>query len=191
MDWLSLNSADLLILDLMLPGVDGVTLCQTIRKQSNVPIIMATAKVEEGDRLRGLEIGADDYVCKPYSHREMVARVKVILRRAIPTTDPIREETSSTPFKVNQEKMAISVRGHTLDLTPVEFRLLSHLLNRPGVIYSRNDLLDILYDDYRLVSDRTVDSHIKNVRKKLQSHIPEQEVIRSVYGRGYKYELES
>lgn len=190
MPWLENNSPDLIILDLMLPGKDGVTLCREIREISNIPIIMATAKVEEADRLRGLEIGADDYVCKPYSHREMVARVKVILRRVAPATTPeIKADAHTSLFDVDQDKMSISVKQDILDLTPVEFRLLSHMLSRQGVVFSRNDLLDIIYDDYRLVSDRTIDTHIKNVRKKLQAALPEHEVIRSVYGVGYKLEL--
>lgn len=190
MPWLENNSPDLIILDLMLPGKDGVTLCREIRKSSDVPIIMATAKVEEADRLQGLEIGADDYVCKPYSHREMVARVKVILRRVTPARFTQKQANDNAQlFDVDQDKMSISIKQDELDLTPVEFRLLSHMLHRPGVVFSRNDLLDIIYDDYRLVSDRTIDTHIKNVRKKLQAALPEHEVIRSIYGVGYKLEL--
>ena len=120
----------------------------------------------------------------------MVARVKVVLRRTnfepTPTSDP---DISPGVFKIETDKMCISVCGHLLDLTPVEFRLLKHMLEQPLVVFSRNDLLDVIYDDYRLVSDRTIDSHIKNVRKKIQSHFPDQDVIHSVYGVGYKFEL--
>ncbi|WP_036567114.1 response regulator [Oceanospirillum beijerinckii] len=192
MPWLESSSPDMIILDLMLPGTDGVTLCRQIRENSNVPIIMATAKVEEADRLRGLDIGADDYVCKPYSHREMVARVKAILRRTTPDT-AVQEKKgdNSTLFTVDADKMTVCVRQKELDLTPVEFRLLSHMLQRQGIVFSRNDLLDIIYDDYRMVSDRTIDTHIKNVRKKLQNALPDLDVIHSIYGVGYKLEVKT
>jgi len=192
MPWLENHNPDMIILDLMLPGTDGVTLCRQIRDTSNVPIIMATAKVEEADRLRGLEIGADDYVCKPYSHREMVARVKVILRRVAPSeVTQENKDDHNNLFAVDADKMMISVRQQELDLTPVEFRLLSHMLQRQGVVFSRNDLLDIIYDDYRMVSDRTIDTHVKNVRKKLQNALPDLDVIHSIYGVGYKLEVKT
>jgi two-component system response regulator BaeR len=184
------SDISLLILDLMLPGTDGITLCQEIRNSSDVPIIMVTALVQEKDRLKGFEIGADDYICKPFSLREMVARVKVILRRtSLIAINNTEEEHSGELFCVELARMSISIRGHQLNLTAVEFRLLNHMLDNPQVIFSRNELLNVIYDDYRLVSDRTIDSHIKNVRKKLQTYIPEHDVIQSVYGVGYKYQL--
>ena len=188
MPWLANHQADLLILDLMLPGGDGMSLCREIRCQSTVPIIMSTARVEEVDRLQGLEIGADDYVCKPYSLREMVARVKAILRRLenTPTPNPQPQQV----FTIDPAKMTIQVQGYTLDLTRVEYRLLKHFVEHPGVVFSRDALLNIIYDDYRLVSERTIDSHIKNLRKKLQPRLSGQQVIHSVYGAGYRFELE-
>lgn len=189
MAWMAGHQPDLLILDLMLPGTDGVTLCREIRQQSQVPIIMSTARVEEADRLRGLETGADDYVCKPYSLRELVARVKAILRRVDSLPSP---ETGSAAdqgiFAIDPARMTIRVQDHTLDLTRVEYRLLKHFAEHPGVVFSRDALLNIMYDDYRLVSERTIDSHIKNLRRKLEPWFPEQQVIRSVYGAGYRFD---
>ncbi|MGB0468269.1 MAG: response regulator [Pontibacterium sp.] len=189
--WLKANHADLLVLDLMLPGVDGISLCQKIRGHSDLPIIMATARVEEADRLQGLEMGADDYVCKPYSLKEMVARVTVILKRvnSAPRQGDQLAVIGAQPFDVNAAKRRIRIYGELLDLTPVEFRLLEHLLAQPEIVFTRDELLDIIYDDYRLVSDRTIDSHIKNLRKKIHQFIPDQELIHSVYGVGYKFEF--
>ncbi|AMX03950.1 response regulator [Microbulbifer thermotolerans] len=189
MPWLAEHRADLVILDLMLPGGDGMDLCREIRRQSQVPIIMSTARVEEADRLRGLETGADDYVCKPYSLREMVARVKVILRR-MEHAPPSSPNTEEALFAIDPARMSIRVNGQALDLTRVEFRLLRHLIEHPGVVFSRDALLNIMYDDYRLVSERTIDSHIKNLRRKLSLYLPEKRIIHSIYGAGYRFELE-
>ncbi len=188
--WLDKNHADLMVLDLMLPGSDGMTVCSQVRRFSDMPIIMATAKVEEAERLQGLEYGADDYVCKPYSLKEMVARVKAILRRTKLAVKPgLGGQFRGGPaFDVDIAKMKIRVFGEALDLTPVEFRLLEYLINRPEIVFSRDQLLNTIYDDYRLVSDRTIDTHVKNVRKKLQGVLPQKEVIHSVYGIGYKFE---
>ncbi len=188
MPWLAEQQPDLIILDLMLPGVDGIDLCQQIRQRSQTPIIMSTARVEEADRLQGLETGADDYVCKPYSLREMVARVKAILRRL--DTIPAPDSQTQQLFTIDPARMTIRVQGHTLDLTRVEYRLLKHLLDHPGVVFSRDSLLNTIYDDYRLVSERTIDSHIKNLRKKLEPHLPDRQIIHSVYGAGYRFDPE-
>lgn len=191
MPWLAEQQPDLIILDLMLPGVDGIDLCQQIRQQSQIPIIMSTARVEEADRLQGLETGADDYVCKPYSLREMVARVKAILRRLEKLPAPETDSSGETSaFAIDPARMSIRVHGHALDLTRVEYRLLRHLVEHPGVVFSRDALLNIMYDDYRLVSERTIDSHIKNLRRKLEPWFPEHQVIQSVYGAGYRFEPE-
>ncbi len=144
----------------MLPGTDGLTLCREIRRFSDVPVVMVTAKIEEIDRLLGLEIGADDYICKPYSPREVVARVKTILRRCKPQRD-LQALDAQSPLIVDEGRFQASWRDKLLDLTPAEFRLLKTLSQEPGKVFSREQLLNHLYDDYRVVTDRTIDSHIR------------------------------
>lgn len=183
--WVAENRPDLILLDLMLPGRDGMDICREVRKFSNVPIIMVTARVEEIDRLLGLELGADDYICKPYSPREVVARVRALFRR-IDLLSAERKPDES--FVVDNERLCIGYQGKLLDLTQVEFRLLSTLLEKPGRVFSRDQLLNRLYEDNRIVTDRTVDSHIKNIRRKIAAILPDREVIHSVYGVGYKFE---
>jgi two-component system, OmpR family, response regulator BaeR len=177
------TKADLVLLDLMLPGKDGLAICREIRQFSEVPIVMVTARVEEIDRLLGLELGADDYVCKPFSPREVVARVKAVLRRTMAGAGRPSHE-----LKVDVDAMAASLAGKRLDLTPVEFRLLRELAAKPGRVHSRNQLLDVAYVDGRVVLDRTVDTHIKNLRRKLADVVPGVEFIHAVYGVGFKYE---
>lgn len=173
----------LVVLDLMLPGVDGLSLCRAIREFSQVPVLMLTARVEEIDRLLGLDAGADDYVCKPFSPRELVARVKAILRRSagLRTEAPVR-------LRLDDLQHRAFLDGQLLDLTPAEFRLLRTLAATPGRVYSRDQLLDRLHEDQRALNDRTVDSHIKNLRRKLEQAAPGTQAIRSVYGLGYAYE---
>ena len=181
----------LILLDLMLPVMDGISICRELRTFSQVPIIMVTARVEEIDRLLGLELGADDYVCKPYSPREVVARVKAVLRRGAAAAQAAAngaEDPAGDGLHLDEERFLARVNGTALELTPVEFRLLRVLVQRPGRVLSRTQLIDHLYDDHRVVSDRTVDSHVKNLRKKLQMVVPEEEFIHSVYGVGYKLE---
>ena len=178
---------DLVLLDLMLPGRDGLEICRELRSFSDLPIVMMTAKVEEIDRLLGLELGADDYICKPFSPREVVARVKAILRRS--QRNDAAESRASAGLVIDEERYAASYNGQLLDLTPVEFRLLKTLAAASGRVFSRDQLLDNLYNDHRVVTDRTVDSHIKNLRRKLDAVSPEQELIRSIYGVGYKLEI--
>lgn len=180
-DWLAKHQPALILLDLMLPEVDGLTLCRELRQRSSVPIIMTTARVEEIDRLLGLELGADDYISKPYSPREVVARVKAVLRRAGPTPVPEQDE-----LQCHGNRVSLGEQG--TEITAVEMRLLQTLMQHPGHIYSRDQLMDAIYPDRRLVSDRTIDSHVKNLRRKLQILAPEREFVRSVYGAGYKYE---
>ena len=179
------TAPDLILLDLMLPGLDGLDVCRELRTFTDVPIIMVTARVEEIDRLLGLEIGADDYICKPYSPREVVARVRAILRRIHRRTD----SPAAPGLTIDEEQYRAIFNGQLLELTPVEFRLLKTLAAAPGRVYSRQQLLDNLYADHRVVTDRTVDSHIKNLRRKLQQASPDQELIQSIYGVGYKLEL--
>ncbi|MDD2582576.1 MAG: response regulator [Desulfuromonadaceae bacterium] len=174
----------LILLDLMLPGRDGVDICKDIRSFSTVPIIMVTARIEEIDRLLGLELGADDYICKPFSPREVVARVKAVLRRSadhMPSTMP-------PLVQLDEGRLLATIRGHQLELTVVEFKLLEFLSVNPGRIYGRDQLMDHIYPDQRIVSDRTIDSHIKNLRKKISGASPDTEIIHSVYGVGYKYD---
>jgi len=174
------------LLDLMLPGKDGMDICREIRQFSNIPIIMLTAKVEEIDRILGLEIGADDYICKPFSPREVVARVKSIFRRMKFDNSPNKYSEGS--LQLNNDKFEAIYQASKLDLTPVEFRLLSTLQATPGKVFSRDQLMTLSYKDNRIVTDRTIDSHIKNLRKKLQNAGAAQEIIHSVYGVGYRYE---
>ncbi|MBK5072853.1 two-component system response regulator BaeR [Budviciaceae bacterium CWB-B4] len=185
-NWVKQYPPSLILLDLMLPGVDGITLCREIRTFSDVPVVMVTAKTEEIDRLSGLEIGADDYICKPYSPREVVARVKTILRRCYL---PARELPSpELGLQLDESQFQVRYNNTSLDLTAAEFRLLKTLSSHSGQVLTRESLLDNLYDDYRVVTDRTVDSHIKNLRRKLETLVPEKVFIRSVYGLGYRWE---
>lgn len=189
-DWLAHHPVDLVLLDLMLPGKSGLDICKALRAgtpgQQAPAIIMVTARVEEIDRLLGLELGADDYICKPFSPREVVARVKAVLRRgthAVAAPDELPHG-----LKLEDAAWRATINGHDLGLTAVEYQLLKVLSARPGRIFSREQLMDSMYQDERIVSDRTVDSHIKKLRRKIQEQLPDQELIHSVYGLGYKYE---
>lgn len=174
---------DLVLLDLMLPGVDGVQLCRAIRAQSEVPVIMVTARVAEVDRLLGLEIGADDYICKPFSPREVVARAGVVLRRYR------RPGALPVGLQIDEAGCRAALHGHWLDLTPVEFRLLRTLAGQPGRVWSRDLLMNHLYTDHRIVTDRAVDSHVKNLRRKLADAGAEGDPIASIYGVGYRFDM--
>ena len=182
--WLKANHTDLLLLDLMLPGRDGLDICRELRSFSTVPIIMITARIEEIDRLLGLELGADDYICKPFSPREMVARVKAVLRRVQAHTT----QAHPSVLKLDPHSFRVLAEGYEIELTTVEFQLLQALNQQPGRIFSRSKLMDLIYQDQRIVSDRTIDSHIKKLRKKLADLLPAQELIHSVYGAGYRYD---
>jgi two-component system response regulator BaeR len=187
MDALRRTPPDLLLLDIMLPGMDGLAILRELRKTSTLPVILMTARVEEIDRLIGLELGADDYVCKPYSPREVVARVKTVLRRTQPA--PASAAAAATPaLEIDGETWQARVGGKRLDLTPKEFRLLQALAAKPGRVFSRGQLLDTLYEDNLDVSERAVDSHMKNLRKKLAQALPDAEPIRSIYGVGFVFE---
>ncbi|NEX20176.1 response regulator [Thiorhodococcus mannitoliphagus] len=188
------HAPDLILLDVMLPGRDGLEICRDLRGFTMVPIIMVTAKVEEIDRLLGLELGADDYVCKPFAPREVVARVKAQLRRVDMLTRASAQaqvETQTSGLYLDADRMEARVGERALRLTLVEFRLLDALHRHPGQIYSRTRLIERLYDDNRIVTERTVDTHVKNLRKKLASAFEGQHFIQSVYGVGYRFELES
>ena len=177
----------LVLLDLMLPGQDGLAVCQQVRAFSAVPIIMLTARVDEVDRLLGLDSGADDYVCKPFSPREVVARVKAQLRRA----DGLLAPPATQALVVDDASQCVRWHGQALALTPVEYRLLQLLMSRPGQVFSRARLLDHVHHDLRDVSDRAIDSHIKNLRRKLEAAGAVGYGVASVYGVGYRWEVEA
>ncbi|RFP16030.1 MULTISPECIES: response regulator [unclassified Duganella] len=182
------GGVDLVLLDLMLPELDGIGVCREVRLFSQLPIIMLTARVDEIDRLLGLDSGADDYVCKPFSPREVVARVRVHLRRsgATGTAAAVAMPTAPvSPFQIDRAGMRVLHKGAALALTPLEFRLLAELIDNPSRVYTRQQLLDFAHQDQRDISDRTVDSHIKNIRRKL----PDAECLQSVYGVGYRFEF--
>ncbi|NNM50649.1 MAG: response regulator [Pseudomonadales bacterium] len=188
---------DLVLLDLMLPGRDGLDLCREIRQMSSVPIIMMTARSDEIDRLLGLELGADDYICKPFSPRELVARVKAVLRRTQHHLQPVikadlphqDEHMVVGPLMLDSAQFRVEVQGQVLDLTPREFQLLKVLMRHPGRVFTRAQLLDLVCHDELDVSDRLVDSHVKNLRKKLSRVWPEAELVQAVYGMGYRLQL--
>lgn len=175
---------DLILLDLMLPGKDGLDVAKELRTFSQVPVIMVTARVEEIDRLLGLELGADDYICKPFSFREIVARVKAVLRR----TAGSGREDSLRGITLDRSRHEVNILGKTIHLTAIEFTLLEVMAQSPGRIFTRDLLMDSIYPDGRVVSDRTIDSHIRKLRKKIHDLLPEKEIIMSVYSVGYKFE---
>ncbi|MBV7538514.1 response regulator [Duganella sp. sic0402] len=177
------GDVDLILLDWMLPGMDGLSLCRALRANSDIPVIMMTARAQEEDRLDGLDSGADDYICKPFSPREVVARVRAVLRR----------RPSGTPqpgLQIDEHGMRAFVHGKELALTPVELRLLKRLRDAPGKALSRDDLRSWVYEDRRIVHDRTIDTHVKNLRRKLEE-AGLVEAISAVYGVGYRWEARS
>jgi len=189
-DWVRKEQPQLILLDLMLPGKDGLEVCKEVRQFSPVPIIMLTARVEEIDRLLGLELGADDYICKPFSPREVVARVKAVLRRlqAFIPTEHNGMTLNPALLELDRDRLLVKTAQGEITLTLVEFELLATLKQQPGRIFGRDQLMTKVYTDNRIVSDRTIDSHIKKLRKKLAEILPDQELIHSVYSVGYKFE---
>ena len=171
----------------MLPGKSGEEVCRNLRTFSNIPIIMVTAKTEEIDRLLGLELGADDYICKPFSPREVVARVKAVLRRSRATVNEGPWLTGG-PIRLNPETREVFVEQQPINLTPNEFGLLEVMMKRPGRVYSRDELLNMVQGYDYAGYDRTIDTHIKNLRKKLQTFGLEA-AISSVYGVGYRFQI--
>ncbi len=188
--WVRAERPAAILLDLMLPGRDGLSLCREIRSFSTVPILMVTARVEEIDRLLGLELGADDYICKPYSPREVMARLKAVLRRTGPGATAAAHEDLGV-LELIPEEFRVRAGGKEVELTSVEFHLFTALYRHPGRIFSRTQLMDQIYQDRRIVSDRTIDSHVKKLRRKLAVVLPGQEVIYAVYGAGYRFEPHS
>jgi two-component system, OmpR family, response regulator BaeR len=178
------QSPDLVILDWMLPGRDGIHVCRDVRSFSDVPILMLTARVDELDRLQGLDTGADDYVCKPFSPREVVARVHALLRRA-----EGRLLKSARPWVVDEKSYRVSWRSQWLPLTRLEYLMFRLLVSRTGRVFSRAQLLQSVYNEQRDISDRAIDTHIKNLRKKILAVEPSFDCITSVYGVGYRFDL--
>jgi two-component system response regulator BaeR len=176
---------DLILLDIMLPGKDGMQLCREIRQFSNVPIIMITARVEEVDRLLGLELGADDYICKPFSTREVVARVRAVFRRV--HAEPREDHLVVGSISLNDETHQVMINKKVLNLTPNEFGLLKIMMSRPNRVFSRSELISRVQGYEFEGYDRTIDTHIKNLRKKIARWLPGQEIISTVYGVGYKF----
>jgi two-component system response regulator BaeR len=175
----------LILLDIMLPGMDGMEVCRELRKFSNAPVIMMTARVDEIDRLLGLELGADDYICKPFSPREVVARVRAVLRRTLPRETETRLNVGE--IVLDEQRHQVLISGKEVKLTPCEFQLLKALLAHPNRVFSRGELLNLVqgydFEGY----DRTIDTHIKNLRKKVATMVPDRELVSTVYGVGYKF----
>lgn len=186
LEWVKRYSPDLILMDVMLPNLDGLTLCRKIREFSSVPLFLITARIAESDRLHGLELGADDYICKPYSPKEVVARIKAMFRRQNNFSNEISQLSD---LVLNNDNFQATYAGHLLNLTPGEYRILAKLMDKIGTIYTRATLLDCLYEDEREVCDRAIDSHIKNIRHKIQAVSNNKTVIVSVYGMGYKINL--
>lgn len=182
--WVRAHTPAAVLLDRMLPGLDGVEVCRQLRRESSVPILMITARVSEVDRLLGLDLGADDYICKPFSPREVIARLRAVLRRS--GEGGTGSEGTPALLQVDRSRFEARVRGHLLELTAVEFRLLDTLCAHPGRVYSRQHLIDAAYVDHRIVSDRTIDSHIRNLRRKLADQGVT--AITSVYGVGFRFD---
>jgi two-component system response regulator BaeR len=188
LDALRARQPGLVVLDLMLPGLDGLALCRALRTFSDVPVVMVTARVEEIDRLLGLEVGADDYLCKPFSPRELMARIKAILRRAGHGAQAV---PAPAAIMIDASARRIAIHGRPLDLTPTEYGLLAALARRPGQVFSRAQLLDLARESNASldVTDRAIDSHVKNLRRKLDAVLPGVEAIHSIYGLGYRFDL--
>jgi DNA-binding response OmpR family regulator len=177
---------DLIVLDLNLPQLDGLAVCRAIRHESNVPIIMLTARVEETDRLIGLEIGADDYITKPFSPREVVARVRTVLRRSTPAPEPSSLITIGA-LSIDPLKHEVQLQDRSIDLTPSEFNILFIMASQPGRAFSRMDLLDAAQGEAYEGYERSIDVHIKNLRQKLGDEPRDPTYILTVYGVGYKF----
>ncbi|MBD0412635.1 MULTISPECIES: response regulator [Pseudoalteromonas] len=178
------NAVDLILLDLMLPDVDGIELCKQIRAFSSVPIIMLTAKSEEIDRLQGLEIGADDYICKPFSPKEVIARIKAVLRR---TSQPKTNIINHNNFQLHKDDYEARLNGKSIGFTAVEFKIFLLFISHVGRVFTREDIINNVYSDTTDISDRNIDTHIKNIRKKINDIQAGLNPIAAVYSVGYKF----
>jgi len=179
---------DLLVLDLMLPGMDGLEICRQVRRHdrySSIPILMLTARSDEADRVVGLEIGADDYVTKPFSMRELIARVRALLRRREPLAQ--RNSVQRGNLTIDPSAHAVSVAGRQVELSALEFRLLHHLASHPGLVFSRDQLLDRVWGNDRSVTPRSVDVYIRRVREKIEEEPQKPAYLQTVHGVGYRF----
>ena len=178
------NAVDLILLDLMLPDVDGIELCKQIRAFSSLPIIMLTAKSEEIDRLLGLEIGADDYICKPFSPKEVVARIKAVLRR---TSQPKTNIINHNNFQLHKDDYEARLNDKSIGFTAIEFKIFLLFISHVGRVFTREDIINNVYSDTTDISDRNIDTHIKNIRKKINDIQAGLNPIAAVYSVGYKF----
>ncbi|HJN72538.1 MAG TPA: response regulator transcription factor [Myxococcota bacterium] len=181
------RAPDLVVLDVLMPEMDGIEVCRAIRRTSQVPIVFLSSRDEEVDKVLGLELGGDDYVTKPFSPRELVSRVKAVLRRSLPATARNEDDETvlrSGPIRMNPERHRVWVEDDEVRLTVTEFRLLQVLLRRPGRVYTRDELVDRAYPGNHHVSDRTLDSHVRRIRQKFREH--EMDPVETVHGLGYR-----
>lgn len=183
------ENISLIVLDLMLPGITGEDICKKIRTKSRVPIIMLTAKVEESDLIEGLGIGADDYITKPFSLKELYARIEAVLRRSSDDLIPLSRKSSfhNGDLLVDFEGNMVKKKNEVVSLTPSEFRILSALIKYPGKVFTRNELIEIAMGEDFVGFDRAVDSHIKNLRQKIEDNPKEPEYVLTIHGVGYKF----
>ena len=185
------ESPDIVLLDLNLPGMDGIEVCRNIRTESEVPIIMVTARVEEEDRLTGLDLGADDYVSKPFSPRELVARVAAVLRRtskAVEKREEFGNEVIAGDVAIDLERRSATVLNKEVELTPTEFRLLAYFIEGQGRTVAREQIIDNVFGYDFSGYDRTVDTHVSNLRKKLEVANPDKQHLKTMYGVGYRFD---
>ncbi len=174
------HTPDLIVMDLMLPNQDGIVCTQAIREFSNVPIMMLTARIQQIEKLQGLEVGADDYICKPFDVHEMVLRAKAILRRT-------EGQVSFSQWTLDADALLIKVNGHKVELSALEFSLFKLLFDSPKRVYSRDQIIELAYPDYRDITDRAIDTHVKKIRKKFKQVGLAESPIQSVYGAGYRF----
>lgn len=187
------NNFNLILLDLMLPDISGEEVCKYIRKTSQVPIIMVTAKIEDEDKIEGFNLGCDDYICKPFNMKELVLRVKAVLKR----TEIIQKENNANKFinfsnelKINIDTREVKVYGKSVDLTNTEYKVLTTLAKSPKKIFTREELLEYALDEHYDKIDRVIDAHIKNLRHKLEQDTKKPKIIQTVYGVGYRFGLQ-
>jgi len=184
LDWVNKHRPRAILIDRMLPGRDGLDICRDIRAQSDTPLMMITARTSEDERLEAFNVGVDDYVCKPFSPREVTARIQALLRRAAMPADV----NTTAAIVLNLSTYCVEAKGRQISLTSIEFKMLQIMMKATGRIFTRNEIMDRVYEDYRVVNDRTIDSHIKKLRRKLEDLKLERQPLHSVYGIGYKFD---